>query len=314
MKISKKVLIPVFATAMGLAVIGGVSGSVAWYQYNNKVTANFVGVSVTDKGVLQISESASGSYVRSVDKTTDPKLKLKPVTFGDTADGVGSKQGWMYPEAGAGVGYYEHSGNNPGWEKAVKGTDYIQFDLYFNAYENDSSATTTNGKKYVQKSVRISDSFIRCLNSSTGAVDANHLADQAARIQLDVEGGSSFIIAKADADIDLYGGLDLDGSGLDDVYYENPFITLPTGAVVGADVVYGVNGEEQHAKAVTTYGTGASATELFKTSADENPTKVTVTIWLEGWAMISDSAIWDASKTAGCDVQVALEFTTVDVA
>ena len=161
MKISKKVLIPVFATAMGLAVIGGVSGSVAWYQYNNKVTANFVGVSVTDKGVLQLSETgAANSFVRSVDKTGSPdKMELKPVTFGKTSEtGAVGKQGWMYPEAGAGVGYYEHEGNNPGWEKAVEGTDYIQFDLYFNAYENDSSET--GGKKYLQKSVYISDYFI----------------------------------------------------------------------------------------------------------------------------------------------------------
>ena len=54
MKINKKVLVPVFATAMGLSVIGGITGAVAWYQYNSKVSTSFVGTSVADTGVLQL--------------------------------------------------------------------------------------------------------------------------------------------------------------------------------------------------------------------------------------------------------------------
>ena len=306
MKISKKVLIPVFATAMGLSVIGGIGGAVAWYQYNSKVTANFIGVSVTDKGVLQLSQD-NITYTRAVEKTTDPKMDLKPVTFGDTADGVGSKQAWMYPESGAGVGYYgastEHP-NNPHWETATAGTDYVSFDLYFKAYENDS--TEVGGKKYLAKSVYISDSFLRCLDSTTHAEDSDHLADQALRIQLDVEGGSSFIIGKAGGTTALSGGLDLDGSGSFDIYYDNPFITLPTGAVAGETVVYGVAGETQTVVGVDTYKT----TELFKTNASGEAVHVKVTIWLEGWAFIQSKATWDPNKTAGCDVQAALEFST----
>lgn len=308
MKISKKVLIPVFATAMGLSVIGGVGGAVAWYQYNSKVSANFIGASVTDKGVLQIGTEAD-SLGRGVDKTVDPHLELKPVTFGATADGAVGAQGWMYPEAGAGNGYYQKEGNNPGWEKAVNGTDYLQFDLYFNAFENDSE--TVGGKKYVAKNVYISNSFLRCLDHDNNhAVDENHLADQALRIQLDVEGGSSWIIGKAAGTTNLYGGLDLDGSGADDVYYNNPFITLPTGANPGDTVIYGVEDETQTVTAPSAYGT--SGTPLFTTTTDPTVTHVTVTIWLEGWAMINSKATWDANKTAGCDVQAALEFTTAD--
>lgn len=307
MKINKKVLIPAFATALGLSVIGGVSGAVAWYQYNSKVTANFIGVSVEDKGVLQISEDDS-DYVRSIDKTGDPdKMEIKPVTFGDTASGVGT-DAWMYPEAGAGEGYYLPSGNNPGWEQAAEGTDYIQFDLYFKAYENDSSVT--GGKKYVAKPVYISQSFFRCLDTN-GDEDASHLADQAMRVQIDVEGGANHIIAESAANINLYGGLDLDGSGDDDIYYENPFITLPNSSCHPGDVVnYGVDGETQDAKAVATYAVGA--TPLFTTNASGEAVHCTVTIWMEGWAMINSKAVWDPNKTAGCDVQVALQFSTAD--
>ena len=232
MKISKKVLIPVFATAMGLSVIGGVGGAVAWYQYNSKVTANFIGASVTDKGVLQIGED-SAHLSRGIDKTTDPHLQLKPVTFGATADGAVGKQGWMYPEAGAGNGYYLKGTNKPGWEKALNGIDYLQFDLYFSAYENDSA--TEGGKKYVAKEVYISNSFLRCLNHSTHAEDSDHKADEALRIQLDVDGGSSWIIGKGDSasTTNLFGELGLGTSNPadHDKYIDDPFITLPEGSM-----------------------------------------------------------------------------------
>ena len=311
MKISKKVLIPVFATAMGLSVIGGVGGAVAWYQYNSKVTANFIGASVEDKGVLQIGTDAA-HLSRAVDKTENPHLELKPVTFGATADGAVGKQGWMYPEAGAGIGYYEKAANKPGWEKAVNGTDYLQFDLYFSAYENDSE--TTGGKKYVEKNVYISNSFLRCLDHTNHTEDANHKAVEALRIQLDVEGGASWIIGKVDSasTTNLYGELGLGTSDPSDhdIYYNDPFITLPEGAVVGEEVEYGVHGETQSVTPVSAYAAGGTA--LFKTSANSTPVKVTVTIWLEGWAMIDSDAVWDANKTAGCDVQAALQFTTAD--
>ena len=129
------------------------------------------------------------------------------------------------------------------------------------------------------------------------------------RIQIDGE-GFHHIIGKAASTTALNGGLDLDGSGSNDIYYENPFITLPTGAVVGQEVKYGVEGESQPVVAASSYAVGG--TELFKTSGTSTATKVTVTIWLEGWAMISSKAVWDPNKTAGCDVQVALEFATAD--
>ena len=67
MKFNKKVFIPVLATAMGLSVIGGIAGAVAWYQYNSKVSTSFAGASVADTGVLQI-----GTYQKVFDENGDP--------------------------------------------------------------------------------------------------------------------------------------------------------------------------------------------------------------------------------------------------
>lgn len=67
MKINKKVFIPAIATAMGLSVIGGIAGAVAWYQYNSKVSTSFAGATVADTGVLQI-----GQYQPVVDNQGQP--------------------------------------------------------------------------------------------------------------------------------------------------------------------------------------------------------------------------------------------------
>ena len=117
MKISKKVLIPVFATAMGLSVIGGVSGAVAWYQYNTKVSTSWVGVTSADGGVLQIKKSTDTSWNSYADFGDATEAKLHPITFGaltatSSLEGVTPKK---HPQAGV---------TNPAnWDNAVKGTD-----------------------------------------------------------------------------------------------------------------------------------------------------------------------------------------------
>ena len=85
MKFNKKVLIPVCATAMGLSAIGGIAGAVAWYQYNSKVSASFVGASVADTGVLQIGHKENANSDISWGRdfyAGDDAAKLVPVTFG----------------------------------------------------------------------------------------------------------------------------------------------------------------------------------------------------------------------------------------
>ena len=99
MKINKKILIPVFATAMGLSALGGISGAVAWYQFNTKVEASFVGASVADGGSLLISKDNGTSWDRSIvfaDQAANKKLH--PCTFGAmTATGALPSNAYKHP-------------------------------------------------------------------------------------------------------------------------------------------------------------------------------------------------------------------------
>ena len=315
MKLNKKLLIPVFATAMGLSVIGGISGAVAWYQYNSKVTASFVGASVADSGVLRIKEGASGSWTRAVERKTIDKIR--PMTFGYTSEnGVPTTNGWMYPEAGAGNGYYEGTDTMAGWVKAEEGKDYAQFDLYFDAIQTDPNSADESGYTPVVREVFFNRIILKNSNSATGKN-----ASDAMRIQLDIDDTTHLILANSEVTTDLFGELDLDASTTADKYHKTLFNELPAGAVDGGTIVYGEDQKQQVAKDIHDYvqqngdvQIGHGATPLFSTKgSDSEFTHVVVTIWFEGWAKLESTnprAEWNANNTADYDVQVGLEFST----
>ena len=332
MKINKKVLIPVFATAMGLSVIGGISGAVAWYQYNSKVTASYIGVSTADTGVLRIKEG-SGSWTRAVDK--GESNTLKPVTFDQNASHqFDTTKAWTTPEAGAGNAealgrgaYYAGKEYVPatsssaeelgyaGWLQADSSA-FAQFDLYFDAYQTNAEEDSA-GYTHVARPVFLSNHVIRCLKSD-GTVDESKIADEAIRIQFDVlnssnEITSQIITGKSASTTKMYGALDLDGSGTADKYHKTPFndVTTGTNGLDGTEIEYGLHNIDQDVTAISSYNSASNS--LFSTSGDENaPTHVRVTIWLEGWALLGSAtrAEWNPFAVAGCDVQVGLEFTT----
>lgn len=335
MKINKKVLIPVFATAMGLSVIGGVSGAVAWYQYNSKVTASYIGVSTADTGVLRIREGASGSWGRAVDKGDENTLK--PVTFDKSATDATKfdvSKAWTTPEAGAGNAealghgsYYEGqdyvpaNGTTPetkgyaGWVQAGS-TDFAHFDLYFDAYQTNANEDDA-GYTHVARPVYLSNYILRSLDEN-GDVVTTKLAEEALRIQFDIYNDSDvltsqIITGKTAGSTSLCGALDLDGNNSADKYHATPFndVTTGTSGLDGTEIEYGLHGASQTVTALSGYNSSSNA--LFSTSGVEaKPVHVGITIWLEGWALLNSAtrAEWNPFQTAGCSVQVGLEFTT----
>ena len=58
MKISnKKIIVSTLALAMGAALAGSISGSVAWYQYSTRATARMAATSAGTSRNLQIATS-----------------------------------------------------------------------------------------------------------------------------------------------------------------------------------------------------------------------------------------------------------------
>ena len=313
MKLNKKVLIPVFATAMGLSVIGGITGAVAWYQYNSRVTTSFAGASVADTGVLQIGvmETNGIKWGRDV-YDLDQDNKLYPVTFGQLDEDVQPANGKMYPEAGQ-YGYTN-------WQAAQEGVHYFQFELYFRALqanpdENDSGYTA------VERNVYITDSILKCVKLDGTSDDDDKVAEEALRIHLQIEGQDDVMLSKTATELDLFGPLDLDRNNEPDTYHDTLFNTLPAGVSDGDPIEYGVNGEKQETAAIDNAllasrdsdGHISGGTPLFHTTDNENaPVKVVMTVWLEGWSLLHQAtrAEWNPYYTAGTRVQAGLQFDT----
>ena len=214
MKNNKKIVVPVLTAAAGLALLGGISGSVAWYQYNSRVTASIIGTSVANGGLLQISTTgAADSWGRDVTSTATGSTndnKLLPVTFGATSyNGALPDTAHGYPEAG----HAEYST----WTNATKGVEFVQYDIYLRAVKNTGASNT----QLSAEKVYISDMV---LDDAT----ENKAVAEALRVHLHVHDENSpknFLISKtgivATADplylgLPMFGQLDLDGDNLPD--------------------------------------------------------------------------------------------------
>ena len=323
MKVNKKIVVPFLSAVIGLSVSGGIGGAFAWYQYNSQVTASFIGTSVADTSVLQIGHIDSGTDITwrrdYAFNDNAHKARLIPVTFGQLGTGnVLGTQAYGYPEAGkqANSGYTS-------WSKINPNDGYVQFDIYLQALKTDHTAVALD--------VFLSDITIQAVRNEV--VDNTETILDAVRIHLAVDGEANpnRLISKTaiTSPLNLYGPLDLDGDGVNDKIggysweYDN------------TEIVYGINGETQTTVGVTDVvqardenglmpqsGDTGYAKKICTTSASlGSPLKITVTTWLEGWALqnIGDtngdsvnesSNLWDSAYSAGVDVRVGLRFDT----
>lgn len=304
MKINKRIAIPLLSTVLGLAVIGGTSGAVAWYQYNTRANASFVGSSVADSGVLQIKTDTEDWGRDVYDTGSTNENKLLPVTFGNSS--ITKSQALPTAAHGrpeAGVASVEN------WELATVGKEFVQYKVYLRALKAD--ATKEEGKSQVALPVYLSKIY---LEGATGNRD-NEIAD-ALRLHLDVKDGSKFLISSKGETTKLSGKLDLDGDGHDDkvggLAWDKP--------ISASDIIYGAPDCTQEAWSIAEMecprGTDG---ELTNTSSDNlicttktgtDNVEITVTVWLEGWETLGteESAIWNAYKTGGASVHVGMTF------
>ena len=292
MKINKKVLIPVFATAMGLSVIGGISGAVAWYQYNTKVTTSFMGITTADGGVLQIKKVEEGAkWGRFANYgAADDKKALHPVTFGgmESTDEL-PEHAYKHPHAGAETAAMDT------WDEAEKDADYyeLKFELQALKLEDNTGyqAVDADVPVYLEELVLDSD--------ASGASVANAL-----RVHISA-GTSNKLYSKAGGSIDTHGELDLDQDGDPDEIGGYAWNYDDTA------IDYGDDGEQESVQFAAS-PTASSSNLLFTIPAGDT-LEVTMTIWLEGWQQIEGDAIWDATRDADIDLHFGMKlFTPAD--
>lgn len=277
MKINKKLLIPVFATAMGLSVIGGVSGAVAWYQYNTKAEASWVGASVADGGSLLISEDGSQWERSIVFDASNTSKTLHPVTF-PGFDGSGTPSGAKkHPEYG--------QVDTDEWADAVEGTDYYQYTFYLKAMK-----IVNNEYKSVAMDVKIKEFILTTVESTktdaAKAIRANFATSSVSKTYALVGGSTT-----------CSGSLDLNGDEQAD--YQ-----------AGYAWTDGFKDPLTYGDGNPNYSSTELAADVEFLTVPADGVEITLTLWMEGWHSYAsgDMSMWEPQNTGGATIRFGVTF------
>ena len=268
MKINnKKIIVSTLALAMGAALAGSISGSVAWYQYSTRASAQVAGVSAGTARNLQIKEG-TGSYSNHINLGTK---NFRPVSY----------------KAGS---FYEHPVYKTAQQKEVSTNEitlsdgitkvvaYAEYSFVFKCEDNG-----------VQVAKDIYLTYLQIENTSTGED-----VTPAVRIAIDAE--NDFLVSNAGGDTATKGKLDIggkegtldkDGWDADDVNGNEVEYTT------GADKYSTVQPSAVVADATDPYAFNNKSGRLLTTTKESGDSvAVNVKIWLEGWQLFNSSAVW----------------------
>ena len=291
-------------TAIGIGLVGSISGTVAWYQYSTRVQAAFAGTSVAGNNKNMQIKVNDGEWkeeytIDELAAAIENKNSLKPVTTADQKKDTAL--GTLYNAP-----VYQY-GDYASWGTATANVDYVQFTLSFRVKKVDGSNVAT----YVDKDLFLTNITFRDATVGLGL-------SEAVRVHLATT-DTKALFSKSTASLNVYGPLDLNNDGYLDkaVGYEwdEP-----------EQLTYGTDGAKQEAYL---YNDGAivaneATAELSggksfgKTGTSAAGLSMTVTIFLEGFqkmatgedenAETSNTAVWKAATYVGKTLQVGMRF------
>lgn len=290
MKMKKGLIVSSLSTAMAVSMVAGIAGTIAWYQFNTRVSTTIIGTSVANTGVLQIrkfKESAPyndwGRDLVTADLIGD-KIEMSPVTFGALNED-GSLPGSAYMKGHADSVWDQPENERDAWdpsgynsyENAAANVDYIQYSVEIRAM---------SGGEQVEKDVYLSEITLNDLGGGK--------ISEALRVHLAIDddpdhvGDDRFVLlSKTETnDLELYGVLDFNDDGIADRKGGAEWVANREKVTF-----YGRSGETQSTKAASSLvaakvdGNIADGQEekILFTTRDDGLVKVTVTVWIEGW-------------------------------
>lgn len=284
MKINKtKLAVTTLAIAMGAALAGSISGSVAWYQYSTRAAANLTGTAAGTTRELQVKEG-SGDWKQYLQLGEADYSPVTPKT-------VASEK----VSAFSGHPVYQYSALPD-----ALGTEYLSKTLSFQVLEANKSQTTPAALTTAK------DLYLTKLEISGDVADL-------VRVAVYAEGASSgMIFAKSGTSTVTQGALDLNGNGYNDTDAIDQKDGQGEGAIAGEAVTYGNVASYAHHQIsdVVEFTDAYTPGSALKIGATDKT--LTVQVWLEGWAKLSDGKnCWDLTKTLAKQFSVNLRFEVV---
>lgn len=311
-----KIIIPAAAVAMGIALVGSVSSTLAWYQYSTKAQAAFIGTSVGESENLLIKDSAGEWKTNlpssSVNGLISNYASLNVIPITPAAAQVSTDNGnfannsalplkegkpAFYNSVETGVGGFAGYGN-----RFADVNNYVQFDLEMK-YEkinllNDNASNLAKTVYLIDLTI-VDDSPAGDLYKAVRVHFASKEDDKYALFGKDGTENAQFVT-------NTYGSMDTDGvDGLDKRFgYEWEEETIEA----EEPIIYGINNSKQS----VFNDTDELKHQLGSIPAD-GTLKITVTIWLEGWQELSSetankSASWKPATYIDKHFKVGMRF------
>ena len=304
------------SSARGLAFIGSIGGTIAWYQYSTLATAAVSGSSAKCTENLQVAvgtgegltfkSSLTTNDIANYLKTTRAKADqdtvtvLKPVTAGNqdkNAELNGLKSNPVY----------QH-GPYTDWEAAVN-TDYVTFPLTFRVLDIDGNSGNTLLNR--DSKLGLSDITIEGKDVAGNEAEGKTDISSAIRVHFSSQNGAADVnrlVSKTGVETVTHGPLDLNGDGADDTMakyeWDNSSTAIDYGSADSKETSYS-------ALKISEKDTDGINYKNYIGVIPANQTlTVNVTIFREGWQVLegSTTAIWNATKVIGANYRVGRSF------
>ena len=308
MKNSNKILVSALTFAIGAALVGSVSSTIAWYQYSTRAKVKYNGTTFGTTGNLKLRIAGEGNrwetrltkqaiakYLEQEGRATS----LEPITTGDMRNNGSLNDESFYRNPVQGAGPYSK------WKKATKANFVtIPLQLCFASDETDPSAYTAE-KVYLTT---------LDINKTTQASE-----DISSAVRVHISTDKNYLISNNGGETITYGYLDLDDDGENDMDYP---ASDPYGTSEGAHkelVTYGdVNSKQDSYKASDLLVDMDPDTYKLVNPTDDkcigstvagntSYLNVTVTIWVEGWQKLEGKSVWK-EKFIDQMFEVGIEF------
>ena len=317
MKMPKSLVITSLTALIGVSLVGTVSSTVAWFQYATSAQVAYTGTTSHCTKLLKISSDNGQTWGNNIVLSDS---EFAPITTGEQAKNAALPANF-YAQPDKGQGLYEN------WNLALAGT-YAQYEILVKVNDGDI------GTPLLQNDVYLTDVTIE---DATNALELD--LSEAIRVHVATTYGSNqdqhkyFLFAKSVTSTDVGGYLDVDGDGAyDTVSYEWNSNKIIYGKATddghgnltpAVQTSYKSNDSTIIASETATgdLDTEHSGTSIGQTSVTQGQyLRVTITIWLEGWAMLkygdlgnADSAqsmhqMWSGSKYSSKSFHVGLTF------
>lgn len=290
---SKKIVVSTLALAMGAALVGSISGSVAWYQYSTRVTTAISGTSTGSSRNLQIASSELADLV-------DPAANGWGYNIAPAAHTSMNPVTPVFNDSGVATGDFKrqpvYQYFTTGWKDADN-DDVISYDMYLQAVENGSRVAlpvylTGYQISLTQNSNAVDNVIKDALRVQITPITWNAEANEGNGAFVD---GDPILLSNKGGATTIAGKLDLNNNGLldKDGFYADDSTGVEKEYVINENVTSydSVTFDSIKAGDADAYNFTNKSAQVGENTVDHtiittqtnHVVKLSIKVWLEGW-------------------------------